>query len=155
MRTRKIFGSLLLFVLLALPLCACKPAEDPNQTISVDGPLNTSGSLADSPFVGTFRNSYNARFASLAQDVFELEDEIPVLVAGSDGRFSLTIVDTENTGLAYTLTGSFTVDGDAAVFTADGDTEPWFTMNLISADEMSYSGRDYYCVSQGDIFERI
>jgi len=143
-------------VLLVLLLCACNPEQEEfSETgYSVDGPVNTSEDIANSPFVGTFRNTYSARFASIAQDVFELSDDIPFIAINANGTFTLSIVDTEGSRKIYTLSGSFTVKKDVASFTAEGEQTVWFRMTLLNSNEMRYTGHEFYCVSHGDIFAR-
>ena len=153
MRGRRILVLLLAVLLLLLSVsCTPKPEEPP--VISVDGPINTSETLENSPFVGTFRNTYSALFASLSQDVFEFEDDIPLLEALPDGTFTLRVVDTGDQRKVHTLKGTFSVQGDVADFTAEGEDTPWFTMTLLGVDEIRYGGGEFYCVYSGDIFSR-
>ena len=148
---------LVLILLVVLPT-ACTPVDDPGDPDtfhSVDGPVNTSDTLEGSPFVGTFRNTYSARFASMAQDVFELEDDIPVLAIDPDGTFTLTVIDIEGARSSHSLAGTVIVTGDVAHFTPEGEDSPWFRMALLNTDEMRYLGTEFYCVCHGDIFARV
>lgn len=157
----------ILLALLMLTLCACAKKEEKGDSLeplpTVDGPVNTGGDLADSPFVGSFDNSYSALFKSAAKDVYPEPDcAVPQLVCGADGSFTLTAVSAPDKEV-YTITGSFTVDGDTATFTIAqhassgyiGDDAAAFTMTLIDTDEMRYAGDQIATVSAGDIFERI
>jgi hypothetical protein len=123
-------------------------------TPSIDGPVYEGNDIASSPFVGEFKNTYSALFASKVEDVFENEGDIPVLVCEADGNFAFYVNDLISEGL-LTVEGTFTVDGDIATFTIAGESAAVFTMELINKDEMRYSGDELYCVSRGDIFERM
>jgi len=159
MRTfRRPIALVLLFLLIGcIGACGSDPSsvETGLETVPVDSPVNTSDDPAASPFVGSFKNTYNAMFASLSVDVFELEDDIPVIECLRDGTFTLRVVDVAAERQSYSMTGTWTVDGDTAFFVPEGGEETYFQMTLISADEMRYSGEEYYCVTQGDIFTRI
>ncbi|MCL2539282.1 MAG: hypothetical protein FWE66_02985, partial [Oscillospiraceae bacterium] len=86
---------------------------------SITGPVNESGTLADSPFIGKFENSYVAISGSEAKEVFgnDIDGTPPVLVIGEDGSFMLTINAYDAGMLA--VRGTVTVDGDTAVFTVE------------------------------------
>ncbi|MEA5051035.1 MAG: hypothetical protein VB021_06130 [Oscillospiraceae bacterium] len=159
--------ALLLLLLLALTLGACAKKQETTSDLeplpSVDGPVNNSADLADSPFVGTFDNSYSALFKSAAGDVYPAPDvSVPQLRCEADGTFSFTAVSAPDKQ-SYVLTGTFTVDGDTATFTIEahessgymGDDATAFTMTLIDSNEMRYAGDQIATVSAGDIFERI
>ena len=158
--------ALILCAVMLFSACA-KEEEQPEEVIyntettnedvttpPIDGPVYDGTDIASSPFVGEFKNTYCARFASMAEDVFENEGDIPVLVCEANGNFTFYVNDLVSEGL-LTVNGKFTVDGDTASFTISGESKAFFTMELINKDEMRYSGDELYCVSRGDIFERM
>ena len=173
----------LLVLALCLSFAACAPKETVSPEVvapesqspspAIDGPLYTGTDIAASPFVGTFRSSYSALFASNADDVYvnitENEDgtlnmepiEKPKLVCSADGSFALTVCTIVG-GDYVTLNGTFTVDGETAEFTvAQGnygdflgsDTQK-FALKLISHDELRYWGDQIGTVYGGDKFLR-
>jgi len=130
---------------------------------SITGPVNESDSLLESPFVGSFENSYVALSASDAKDIFggEIPGPPPVLTIEENGSFILTINANEAGMLA--VKGSVSVDGDVAVFTieawpaidflgADADS---FTMRLLDKDDLRYSGEQIGTITKGDVFTRV
>ncbi|MEA4911265.1 MAG: hypothetical protein VB092_01460 [Oscillospiraceae bacterium] len=156
----------ILFALLVLTLCACAKKEEQGDALeplpAVDGPVNAGADLADSPFVGLFKNSYSSLYKSAAKDVYpEPSCAVPELHCESDGTFTfmaVSAVDAES----YVMTGTFTVEGDTATFSIErhetsgylGDDAGSFTMTLIDTDEMRYAGGQIASVSAGDIFAR-
>lgn len=127
----------------------------------IDGPLHEGTDIASSPFVGTFQNTYSALFASLTAEVFEDASDIPSLTCNADGTFEMKVTD-YTTRAAHILSGTFTVDGEIATFTATNvgeiasvsGTSVTFTMQLINENEMKYGGDELDCVTKGDIFTR-
>jgi len=90
----------------------------------------------------------------MAVDVFEFEEDIPVIECRADGTFTLSVTDVNAGKERRELTGTFTVNGDEARFTPAGETAPAFTMTLISKTEMRYAGDGFYSVTRGDIFTK-
>jgi len=130
---------------------------------SITGPVNESGILADSPFIGKFENSYVALSSSEAKEIFgsEIDGTPPVLVIGEDGGFMLT-VNAYDAGM-LAVRGTVTVEGDTAVFSVEtlpavdflGSDLVSFTMRLIDKDDMRYSGEQIGTITKGDIFTRV
>lgn len=130
---------------------------------SITGPVNESETLSESPFIGSFENSYIAQNSSEAKAIFgsEIEGEPPFLVIGEDGDFTMTINAHEAGMLA--VRGSVTVNGDIATFSIEarpsvdflGSEVDVFSMRLIDKDDMRYSGEQIGTITKGDVFTRV
>lgn len=129
----------------------------------VDDPVYGGDSVAGSPFVGGFKNTFSKLFNSSAEAAYIDEDKIPALNIDASGSFKLTINATE-LGMK-TLTGTLRVSGDAATFSVAERSEAAFpgddlaafefTFALINENELRYSGPELGTLMSGDIFERV
>ncbi len=159
--------ALLLYAVLLCTACA-KPTPEPEPVPDttlppIDGPVYEGAEIAASPFVGSFRNTYNAQNASLAADVFPEEKNRPLLTCSADGSFTFVVFDIANE-TAHTIIGTFTVQDTVATFYVDdvGDVASLpagilvvFTMTLLNENELRYKGVEMDCVSTGDLFARV
>lgn len=181
MKKRTALISLLLLALL-LAGCVAQPAqpaittpEEENPAPEIDGPVYEGSDIKASPFVGEFKNTYVALFASKAADVFVVYtttedgevittplDRVPELVCRADGTFSITVNTLDDNAYA-TVNGSYTVDGEWAEFTvAQGDYGEFigsdtqkFSCRLLNKNELRYWGDQIGSVTGGDIFRRV
>lgn len=128
---------------------------------SINDPVYEGKDISSSPFVGSFKNSYVSLYASRAEDVFAIPEEIPTLTVSADGSFELKIYDAEAGSLA--VRGMVTVDGETATFAIEqrpegttflGDDVDSFKMTLADEDNMRYSGDPLGSISKGDVFTR-
>lgn len=128
---------------------------------SINDPVYEGKDISASPFVGSFKNSYVSLYASKAEDVFPVPEDIPTLTVSADGSFELKINDAEAGLLA--VRGTVTVDGETATFAIDqrpegiaflGDNVDGFKMTLADEDNMRYSGEPLGSISKGDVFTR-
>lgn len=128
---------------------------------SINDPVYEGKDISASPFVGSFKNSYVSLYASKAEDVFAIPEEIPLLTVNADGSFELKIYDAEAGSLA--LRGTVTVDGETATFSVEqrpeginflGDDVEGFKMTLADESNMRYSGEPLGSISKGDVFTR-
>lgn len=173
---------LLLCLALLLSGCVAQPAapaittpEEENPAPEIDGPVYDGTDAAASPFVGEFKNTHVALFASKAADVFVVYtttedgevvttplDRVPSLECRADGTFSITVNTLDDNAYA-TVNGSYTVDGEWAEFTvAQGDYGEFigsdtqkFSCRLLNRDELRYWGDQIGSVTGGDIFKRV
>ncbi len=130
---------------------------------SIADPIYEGSDLSDSPFVGTFENSFVALFMSKASDVFGKNNmgEAPTLTISADGHFELTISIQKQDGM-LTAKGKVTVDKDEATFVIEekpeieylGSEVTEFKMKLVSENDLRYSGDEVGTMSNGDIFTR-
>lgn len=136
-------------------------ASSVNRLPSVNYPVYEGKDVSSSPFVGGFKNTYVALYASDATDVFKIEEEIPSLTVETDGSFQLQIYDAEAGVLM--VRGSATVNGETAEFTIDQRPEgisflgvdvESFRMTLADGNNMYYAGEALGSISKGDVFTR-
>ena len=180
---------IILSVTLAVALVACSGSksdesayqspEQANPSSSVNDPVYTGSVIEDSPFIGSFVNTYCMLYASNAVDFYVDYEEQPAdgtpvsqplevspqLVCTADGNFTFTF-NTDLDGCYAVATGTFKVDGDNAEFTVtnieeygdvegyDGENLASFAMSLVSTDEMRYSGDQAGYITTGDVFKR-
>ena len=179
----------LVTALLAVCLVACAASDEgesayqaPEQNKpsgSVNDPVYTGSDIADSPFIGSFTNTYCTLYASNAGEFYvEYADEpadgtpssqplevTPSLVCTADGAFTFTF-NTDLEGSYAVASGTFKVNDDCATFTVEsiqkyGDAEGFdgenlteFAMQMTSNSEMLYSGDQAGYVTTGDVFRR-
>ncbi len=164
---------IILPIALSLCLAACSPAPAGGDTgdgggapvsegyqppPSPDGPVYEGSDIAGSPFVGTFSLAYSAIYASNAEEVYA-DTTVPCVTCREDGTFTMTVNDIAGDGV-FEVSGTFTVDGETALFTVDtGLPEAFassdtFSLTMRNDSTARYSGAQIATASEGDIFEK-
>ncbi|MCL1830374.1 MAG: hypothetical protein FWG21_02985 [Oscillospiraceae bacterium] len=128
---------------------------------SLNPPIYSGQNLSESPFIGSFINSYVAFNYSSADDVFADEASIPRIKIEADGSFIMA-VNAYDIGMV-TVFGRVEVKDTLVSCTIDsigdsgfiGDDLDGFTLRLVSEDDISYEGESLGTITTGDIFTRI
>lgn len=153
-----------LFIVIMLTACGAKQ-EEPEQNPGGLEPLPEiptyeGTSVADSPFVGTFRCSWSALEHSSTDDS-SWEGRTSSFVCKEDGTFILVFDSLEETGMV-SVSGTVTVDNDTATCTIEkrssdgylGSDLASFQLKLIDENELRYKGEQQGLVADRDIFSK-
>ena len=154
-----------LIVLVLVILSGCSSKQEPDQQENSLEPLPEiptyeGTSVADSPFVGSFKCSWSALEHSSTDDP-SWEGRISTFVCNKDGTFTLVFNSLEDTG-SVSVSGSIDVKDDIATCTIKerssssylGSDLESFQLKLINENELRYKGDQQGLVADRDIFTK-
>lgn len=162
MKKFRLIASILLVMLLFTACGAKTGTPEDNNTLEPlpEIPTYEGTSVADSPFVGSYRCIWSALEHSSTDDP-SWEGRVSSLVCNADGTFTLTFDSLEEAGMV-TVSGTYKVENDTATCTVKERTgENYlgveleeFRLNLIDEKELRYKGEQQGLVADRDIFSK-
>ena len=154
---------LLILILVILPSCSSKQeSNQPENGLEPipEIPTYEGTSVADSPFVGSFKCSWSALEHSSTDDP-SWEGRISTFVCNEDGTFILMFNSLEDIG-SVSVSGTIDVKDDIATCTIKersstsylGSDLDSFQLKLINENELRYKGDQQGLVADRDIFTK-